>query len=149
MWRTIVGELERRGRRRHESGAFLLGVERGERRQVTRAIYYDDLDPKAYASGVCVLRGDAFAKLWEVCRETRLTVVADVHTHPGMAAQSPSDKANPMVARAGHIAIIVPSFAKWPIAKEQLGLYEYRGNHQWIDRTHPKTHKYFYTGLWS
>src|SRR5260370_37878783 len=33
-WQRLVRELERRGERRHESGAFLLGVERGERREV-------------------------------------------------------------------------------------------------------------------
>src|ERR1035437_3100095 len=106
MWRQVVAELERRGRRRHESGVFLLGIERGERREVREAVFYDDLDPQAYATGVCVLHGDAFAKLWAICRSKKLTVVADAHTHPIAAFQSPSDKANPMIARAGHIAII-------------------------------------------
>lgn len=32
-----------------------------------------------------------------------MMVVADVHTHPGRAFQSESDRTNPMVARAGHI----------------------------------------------
>jgi hypothetical protein len=44
----------------------------------------------AYASGVCILRGGAFAKLWSMCREKKLTVAADVHTHPAGAAQSSS-----------------------------------------------------------
>ena len=63
-WREIVGELYRRGENRHEAGVFLLGVQRGGRPEVQAAIYYDDLDPRAYESGVCVLHGDAFAKLW-------------------------------------------------------------------------------------
>jgi hypothetical protein len=37
-----------------------------------------------------------------------------------------------MVARSGHIAIIVPDFATWPIAAERLGICEYF------------THYYFY-----
>jgi hypothetical protein len=148
-WRRIVGELERRGRRRHESGVFLLGVERDGRRAVTDAVFYDELDPEAYATGVCILHGDAFGKLWTLCRQKKLTVVADVHTHPGAAVQSASDKANPMVARPGHIAIIVPNFAAWPIRADRLGIYEYRGEHKWINRTHPKSRKFFYTGFWS
>jgi hypothetical protein len=148
-WRQIVGELERRGGRRHESGAFLLGVERDGRRQVTDAVFYDELDQNAYASGVCILQGDAFGKLWALCRRKKLTVVADVHTHPGAAFQSPSDKANPMIARTGHIAIIVPDFGAWPIAANRLGIYEYRGQHEWIDRTHPRSRRFFYTGFWS
>lgn len=148
-WRWILGELERRGGNRHEAGVFLLGIERGKRKEVTDAVFYDDLDPEAYSTGVCVLRGESFAKLWEMCRERKLTVVADVHTHPGAAYQSESDRTNPMVARAGHVAIIVPNFAAMPCRADQLGVYEYRGNHEWSTRTHPRTRHYFYTGFWS
>lgn len=148
-WQRIVGELERRGQRRHEAGAFLLGVECNGRRQVTDVVFYDELDPDAYASGVCILRSDAFAKLWALCRRKKLTVVADVHTHPSAAFQSPSDKANPMVARPGHVAIIVPNFAAWPIRRDCLGVYEYCGHHEWVDRTEPNSRKFFYTGFWS
>lgn len=148
-WQWIVGELEKRGRQCHEAGVFLLGVERHGRREVTKAIFYDELDPVAYSTGVCILHGEAFAKLWAICREHQLTVVADVHTHPGAALQSWSDKTNPMVAHAGHIAIIVPNFAVGVTRVEQLGIYEYCGNHTWINHTHPKTRNFFYTGFWS
>ena len=149
FWKRIVGELERRGRHRHEAGAFLLGTERRGRLEVREVIYYDDLDPRAYATGVCVLHGDAFGKLWTFCRDKRLTVVADVHSHPGAAAQSPIDKANPMVARAGHVAIIVPDYASWPIPPGRLGIYEYRGEHEWTDCSGGKSQRFFYTGFWS
>jgi hypothetical protein len=148
-WPQIIHELERRGRRRHEAGAFLLGSETDGRREVTDVIYYDELDADAYSTGVCVLDGDAFARLWAECRKRKLTVIADIHTHGGAAFQSTSDKANPMVARAGHIAIIVPDFAAWPIAPDRLGIYEYCGQHEWTDRTHPKTRRFLYTGFWS
>jgi len=147
-WRGIVGELERRGGRRHEAGVFLLGIDQAGRKQVREVVFYDDLDPKAYHTGVCVLHGDAFAKLWAICREKNLTVVADVHTHPGAAFQSSSDRTNPMVARPGHIAIIIPDFARWPIPLGRLGVYEYRGDHEWFDRGGGNADSYFYRGLW-
>jgi proteasome lid subunit RPN8/RPN11 len=148
-WRSIIAELERRGGRVHEAGAFLLGIEQQGRLEVYGAIFYDDLDPSAYENGICVLHGGDFARLWSVCREKNLTVVADVHTHPGGGYQSSSDRTNPMVARAGHIAIIVPNFGRWPIEKSQLGVYEYRGWHDWIDRSPTRAPQFFYTGLWS
>jgi hypothetical protein len=147
-WREIVAELYRRGQNRHEAGVFLLGAERGGRREVQSAVYYDDLDPDAYTTGVCVLHGDAFAKLWAVCRERKLTVVADAHTHGGPGNQSEADRTNPMVATAGHIAIIVPDFARWPIRWRRLGVYEYRGQHEWFDRS-ARARRFFYTGFWS
>jgi hypothetical protein len=149
LWRNLVAELERRTHGHHESGAFLLGTERAGRREVQEVIFYDELDPEAYSSGVCVLHGDAFAKLWAECRRRKLTVVADAHTHPEEAFQSDSDKANPMVARAGHIAIIIPGFGKWPLRARDLRVYEYCGQHEWIDRSPSKAQDYFYTGFWS
>ena len=149
LWQQVLSELARRTENRHESGAFLLGVRDGDRRQIREAVYYDDLDPQAYASGVCVLYGDAFAKLWALCRSRNLTVVADAHTHPREAFQSSSDRTNPMVAREGHIAIIIPNFAREPVPMQAIGIWEYKGQHEWFDRRVNKAPGYFYTGMWS
>ncbi len=149
FWRKVLNELERRGERRHESGVFLLGQEKHGRLEVKDAIYYDELDPEAYSTGVCVLYGDAFANLWAICRERGLTVVADAHTHPGYAGQSSQDRNNPMVARSGHVAIIVPRYAQAPIVHSELRIYEYLGEHAWKDRSGKFTRRFFYTGFWS
>ena len=143
-----MAELERRGGYRHEAGVFLLGIERSGRKEVQKAVFYDELDRNAYSSGVCILGGDAFSKLWTHCREAGLTVVADVHTHPGAGFQSDVDRVNPMVARAGHIAIIVPDFARWPIRQSHLGIYDYRGQHEWTDHSSTRADNFFYTGFW-
>lgn len=149
LWRQIVFELNRRGERWHEAGAFLLGVEENGSREVKSVVFYDDLDANAYSTGVCVLHGDAFSVLWARCREERLTVVADVHTHGETGFQSHADKTNPMVARTGHIAIILPDFANWPIRKSRMGIYEYLGQYEWINRSPDRTRNFFYTGFWS
>ena len=149
LWQQVLSELARRTENRHESGAFLLGVRDGDRRQIREAVYYDDLDPQAYASGVCVLHGNAFGKLWALCRSRNLTVVADAHTHPREAFQSSSDRTNPMVAREGHIAIIIPNFARGLVPVQAIGIWEYKGQYEWFDRRENKTPGYFYTGLWS
>lgn len=149
LWARTVAELHRRTHRRHESGAFLLGHEHGGRRTTVDVVYYDDLDPAAYASGVCILKADAFAKLWAMCRARKLSVVADIHTHPGAAFQSGSDRTNPMVARPGHIAIIVPDFAAPPVRYGDIGIYEYQGEHRWTDRSQRHCRKYVYAGFWS
>ena len=149
FWNEVMGELDRRGERQHEAGAFLLGPVVEGRRVATHAVYYDDLDPYAYTAGVCILYADAFAKLWSICRESGLTVVADIHTHIGTAFQSIADKHNPMVARDGHIAIIVPNMAAQPVPLQQIGIYEYRGNHQWFDRSPRVRRGFLYVGFWS
>lgn len=149
VWSKLTAELHRRGKGIHESGAFLLGSRDGEHRNVTDVVFYDDLDADAYRTGVCVLHADAFSKLWSICRVRGLTVVADIHTHPGAAFQSHSDRTNPMIAREGHIAIIAPNFAAPPVPWEQLGIFEYRGSHQWTDCSPHKRRGFLYSGFWS
>ncbi len=149
LWNDVMSQLRERGHQRHESGGFLLGRQIGERREAVLAIFYDELDSKAYATGICILKADSFSKLWALCREKGLTVVADLHTHPGAAFQSGSDRKNPMVARAGHIAIIVPDFAAPPVTYGRLGIYEYQGAHQWTDHSRGAIGNYVYFGFWS
>lgn len=147
-WLGLLAELHRRGRNRHESGAFLLGSIDGRRRQVEDVVFYDELDRHAYASGVCILEADSFETLWGHCRTTGLSVVADIHTHPGAAGQSRSDRENPMVARAGHLALIAPGFARGAIWRHQLGVYRYTGAHQWTDFSGWKARSILKTGTW-
>ena len=147
LWAELLRELCRRGRWQHESGAFLLGLKGDGRREVKAVVYYDDLDPQAYDSGVCVLHGDSFAKLWKICRERNLSVVADVHTHPGVARQSHSDQTNPMVANVGHVAIIVPNFARAPVIEATLGIYEYCGDYAWKNFSGLSRRRYLYVGF--
>lgn len=130
-WEGLVTALHRRTEGRHESGAFLLGRRIQADRQVTEVVYYDDLDPHCYDHGVCILHGDAFGKLWDRCAATGLAVVADIHVHPRGAGQSRVDRENPMIARAGHLAVILPFMAMPPIRLPTVGFYEYLGDHQW------------------
>lgn len=133
LWYGSIAELKRRGHNRHESGCFVLGKSDRRLKQAVRCVYYDELDPDAYSSGVCILDGSAFAKLWEICRGDGLTVLADIHTHQGAPHQSEADRRNPMVARSGHLALIVPRFAEGSIWRHRLGLYRYEGDHRWTN----------------
>ena len=94
------------------------------------------------------MHGGTFAKLWARCRKAGLKVIADLHAHGGVARRSEADRTNPMIARAGHIAIIVPDFAVGPIPHHRLGIYECRGDHAWNDHSGADS-GFFYTGLWS
>jgi hypothetical protein len=134
LWNELTLELHRRTENRHESGAFLLGRRTEDERQALKLVYYDELDRAAYESGVCILHADAFSRLWDRCSELEMTVVADAHVHPLGAGQSSSDRENPMIARPGHIAIILPRMAKPPIRRWSVGVYEYLGDHRWRPR---------------
>ena len=131
LWRELLSELHRRTGEHHESGAFLLGHTNEHVRQVVQVLYYDDIDPHAYRTGVVVIHAASFGVLWDRCKSIGLSVIADIHVHPRRAFQSLADRQNPMIAVPGHLALIVPNFARPPVVLKSLGFFEYQGNHRW------------------
>jgi len=132
LWKKLIRELKKRGEGRRETGAFLLGSPTGN--IITDFICYNDLDSKAFDSGIIIFNGDGYIPLWQYCAEKKLKVLADVHTHPGgWTGQSASDQKHPMVAQKGHIALIVPHFAtKRNQLLKNVGVHEFLGNKKWI-----------------
>lgn len=141
-WRELLSELHRRADGRRESGAFLLGhsTERGQR--VEQVLYYDDLDPYACRTGAVVMHAASFGTLWDRCKSSGLSVVADIHVHPRAAFQSRADRKNPMIAVTGHLALIVPNFACPPVALKSLGFFEYLGSHRWRSLGGPQIRRF-------
>ncbi len=138
-WRKLITDLRARGAGCRESGAFLLAPPASSR--ITAHICYDDLDPRALDSGIIIFHGGGYARLWQLCEARQLRVVADVHTHPSSwTEQSDADATHPMVGTAGHVALIVPNFARDnSFSLRGVGIYRYLGDHQWQDSTvrHP------------
>lgn len=132
LWQQIIQELGRRsldGSR--ESGVFLLGSQDEGANRVVRAVYFDDLDPECLVGNIHI-RSSGFSNLWDICETERLRTIADIHTHPNTSVvQSPTDRANPMIAREGHLALIVPHYSTRPVKAREVGVHEYRGNHGW------------------
>lgn len=147
IWSRLCDTLCEKTEGRHESGAFMLGRVDRRRRYVEEIVYYDELDPRAYDSGVVILHAGSFGPLWDVCRERQLEVVADVHLHGGGAFQSRADIENPMIAQRRHVAMILPNFARAPIAPEDIGLFEYRGRHHWRALGHRRIRRHLKIGI--
>ena len=132
LWQDIVEELGRRslgGSR--EAGVFLLASTDGGPHRVVRAVYFDDLDPECLVGNIHI-RALGFSRLWDLCDMERLRVIADIHTHPSTSvSQSSTDRSDPMIAREGHIALIVPHYGTRPVRAREVGIHEYRGERGW------------------
>lgn len=126
-WESTIAELGLRGKGSRESGAFLLSDRDGDRRTVTRVVYFDDLDPNCLAGGI-ELDGLAYSKLWDICDAEKRRVIGDMHTHPGREVnQSSIDAANPMIAQEGHLGLILPYLAMYSIGAKEVGIHRYDG----------------------
>ena len=150
QWDGLIAELGRRTSGVREAGAFLLAdAEAGHRPAVRRIVYFDDLDPNCLTGGIS-MGSAAFGKLWTLCRTDGLRVIADVHTHPGtFVRQSDIDQANPMVALAGHIAIVVPHLATQRFEPRDCGVHVYLGGHRWEASCGAQAARLLYVGRWA
>lgn len=133
-WPSLMEDVRRRGAGVRESGAFLLGHMNEEARVVEKWVAYEDLDPLALNFEYVRLETEAFSRLWQYCEAVGLEVVGDLHTHPFGPRQSPSDRANPMISIAGHVALIVPRFAQGDVRPHDLSLNIYQGNKRWLNQ---------------
>jgi len=149
LWRRLAAHLCERGRREtRESGAFLLGFqEPGQPAWIVDFILYDDLDPHSLDTGIIRFDGRHFGKLWAICRERRLTVVADVHASGRLGAKrvrqgaSDGDAGGPY--RTHHAALR----ARAPIRCEEIGIYRYLGNQAWQTVTRAQRRVFLHIGL--
>lgn len=135
VWVAGCEGLKRRCGGYRESGAFLLGRDVGATRQIQEFLYYDDIDETCFANGIVEFDGRKLGRVWKYCREHSLKVVADVHVHPGGCKQSSSDQSNPIIAEAGHFALILPNFATGRPQPASIGIFEYLGNRRWHDHS--------------
>lgn len=148
LWWRLCRALRQRGRDASpESGAFLIGRNEDGRRRIVDFVLYDDLDPYCLDTGIVRFDGRHFGALWALCKERALSVVADVHVHPGGAGQSHSDRDHPMISRAGHIALILPNFAAPPQSREALGIHRYLGGKRWTTIPRDERRAFFHVGL--
>ena len=135
LWRQLLAALKERSDGCRESGAFLLGVCEGHRRFVKEFVLYDDLSPGCLNPGYIMFDNSAFSKLWDICGEKGMRVVADIHVHPGAAYLSAADSENPMIREIGHCALILPNYAQTSPNMKDVGVYQYLGNGNWREMT--------------
>lgn len=134
LWFKLLWGLRFRGRGVRESGAFLIG----SNKRVKDVIFYDDLDPHSLDTGIIEFSGIGHLKLWDILKERKMEILADIHTHPGASTQqSYSDQTHPMVRIKGHIALIAPNYGRFPFYKMELcSAYLYLGDFQWRPLRH-------------
>lgn len=142
VWSALLGDLRQRGAGVRESGAFLLGTLRDGVRRVEQWVAYEDLDPNAQNYEYVRLETGAFPRLWRRCEKSGLQVLADVHTHPLGPVQSPTDRDHPMIALAGHIALIVPRFACGAVRPDDVSFNIYLGEKRWRSLFGPQAAEY-------
>ena len=107
LWRRLLREAARArpARPAGRAAPSCSATSVNGRGRIVDFILYDDLDPHALDTGIVHFDGRYFGALWDICKHRGLSVVADVHVHPGGSGQSGSDQRAPDdLARRSHRA---------------------------------------------
>lgn len=129
--RTWLG-LQQRGRGARETACVWLGDQDREREVAREVIFLDDLPGTVGRRLQHRTSREAVRILIDRARELGLTIVGDVHTHPGLWVDlSDVDRAHPIEYRIGLLALVFPAFAKGPPRFEGIGVHEYLGSCEW------------------
>lgn len=75
--------------------------------------------------------GDEMFRLGELLHASGLSLIAQIHSHPGEAYHSETDDAYPIVTKAGAISIVVPDFASAPFTIENWAVYMLSKSGEW------------------
>lgn len=65
--------------------------------------------------------------------ENKMSLAAQIHSHPTDAYHSDTDDAFPIVATVGGLSIVVPDFARGPIEIESWAVYRLSREASWIE----------------
>lgn len=76
------------------------------------------------SSGLLYLvEGDELHRLTVELYRNRLTLIAQLHSHPGEAYQSDTDDEFPIATTEGSLSIVVPNFARGPLDPSSWAVY--------------------------
>jgi proteasome lid subunit RPN8/RPN11 len=93
-------------------------------------------EQKAYKSedGVCVVvEAPALHKLNVWLYQNKLELIAQVHSHPGLAYHSDTDDRFPIATTAGAFSIVVPNFARAPLDIANCAVYRLEKSSMWTE----------------
>lgn len=127
LWQTQQ-YIKDHGERGHEAYVFWTGAVAGDKAYVMSCVY-----PTANArqGGVKV----PLEKMTEINRELYdrdQLILAQVHSHPGVARHSEVDEEKAVSFHEGFVSIVVPDFGETPVYDlRNCGVYVYTQDEQW------------------
>lgn len=131
LWSETIEGLRKRSKGR-EAACIWGGYRRPGVQEVKEVFFLDDLvGVKGFARRHNVPRV-ALDQLFEMLRDKKLSIIADLHTHPGAwVGLSPVDMSHPLEYRIGMIMAVIPYYAAMSIGLGNIGVHEYHGSGRW------------------
>lgn len=127
----VHSHLRAVGRDGHEGFGLWAGIQGGERFTVTKALIPAQRHIRT-ADGVCVIVGpEELHRINVWLYREKLTLIAQIHSHPGRAYHSSTDDAYAVATTVGCLSLVVPDFATRPFEMRSTATYRLDAAARW------------------
>jgi hypothetical protein len=114
-----------------EGVGFWAGVQDGDRFEVKSAYIPRQLAGTMGEGTMVVVSGEELFRMNVWLHRHRLTLVAQIHSHPGDAYHSDTDDDFAVMSRVGGLSIVVPDYARDPFTLATSAVYRLRPDGVW------------------
>ena len=127
----VHAHMRRVGRDGSEGLGLWVGRQDGVRFDVTRAVIPAQRHIRT-GDGVCVVTdADELHRINVWLYRERLTLIAQIHSHPGRAYHSDTDDAYAIATTVGCFSLVVPDFAAAPFDLARVATYRLDARGTW------------------
>ena len=125
-WLRIAGQVEREG------VGFWAGVQLAEIAEVKASYIPRQVAVEADGGIMVVIPGDELFRMNVWLHQQGLTLIAQIHSHPGDAYHSDTDDEFAVMSRVGGLSIVVPDFAQLPFTLNTAAVYRLQLSGIWV-----------------
>lgn len=134
---TLHDHLRKVGCHGHEGMGLWVGVRQDGHFTVRDAVIPAQRHIRT-AEGVCVVMdADELHRLNVWLFKNRLTLLAQIHSHPGRAYHSKMDDETSVATAVGCLSLVVPDFAAAPFDLGRTAAYRLDAEGRWIELKRP------------
>lgn len=119
------------GLKRLEAVALWAGVLDGDIFRVKSTIIPDQQSFNTEDGLLYSVDGDELHLINVWLYKNKMTLLAQIHTHPGAAYHSKTDDDYPIMATLGGLSIVIPDFADSPFNIDNCAVYRLDGQLEW------------------
>ncbi|MCA0049445.1 Mov34/MPN/PAD-1 family protein [Mesorhizobium sp. B283B1A] len=128
---AVQAHLRSVGQQGHEGMALWVGVQQEQHFAVTEAVIPAQRHIRT-SDGVCVMvPAEELHRLNVWLYRRGLTLLAQIHSHPGRAYHSTTDDAYAIATTVGCLSLVVPNFARDPFDLARVAAYRLDAEANW------------------
>lgn len=131
--REAYDHMRAAGQNRVEGVALFAGKEDGNTFHVEKTIVPEQEAMSLEEGLLYSVDGDELHRINVWLYENKMSLIAQIHSHPGRAFHSSTDDAYPIVATVGGISIVVPDFASREMEISTWAVFRLSEENEWVE----------------